>query len=345
MEQDPIVHPFVQWPSADRRPAPQQAYIPQPRSRREQVPNPYHLLQQHGMANKRKSDVLDSAEKSLGKRQRRQALNDHAMADTATNSDELLEYVKPTPDFLSVLTCCAPFEDGLRESGFLNKYDYTNLRMSCKTTAKVLKPYPYGEAEPDTKDPFFAELRLRFCSHCGNGSDKFVVKPCAGYGPRQGCHFDNSFVCIHCVTSGHRHRHLDREEREVCACRPCSEAFRVNGTLQRCQCGYRTPEDIVRPSEWQCWDCTVTANGFEEEDLHGLMDLEAIQSNIKANQSHHRSAIELSRWSGPYSKCCPSCGCLPSQIRKSWTNVELDDNFHWPRHSVRVCLTCHQLRE
>ncbi|KIW88726.1 uncharacterized protein Z519_10772 [Cladophialophora bantiana CBS 173.52] len=67
------------------------------------------------------------------------------------------------PDFVSVLSHIAPFEHGLRRAGVLNKYDYARLRMTCKTTAELLKPYPYNPRRQDTKDPYFAGLRVITC--------------------------------------------------------------------------------------------------------------------------------------------------------------------------------------
>ncbi|OQV03173.1 hypothetical protein CLAIMM_08252 [Cladophialophora immunda] len=99
---------------------------------------------------------------------------------TTTNSPgDYPIYSAPRPDFLSVFNRVAPFVDGLRESGILDRYDYARLRMTCKTTAQELKPYPYDRTEADTKDPYFAGVQAIPCDDCGIPSDR------AAGGPRE----------------------------------------------------------------------------------------------------------------------------------------------------------------
>ncbi|KIW78209.1 hypothetical protein Z517_08042 [Fonsecaea pedrosoi CBS 271.37] len=112
-----------------------------------------------------------------------------ALRSPPNNPGEYPSHVRPKLNFLSVFTQVAPFADGLREAGGLDRYDYTRLRMVCTTIAQVFRPYPYDRLEPDTKERYFTGLQAIACDDCGTPSSSLVVKPCHGMGSRSAGRF------------------------------------------------------------------------------------------------------------------------------------------------------------
>ncbi|EXJ70171.1 uncharacterized protein A1O5_06239 [Cladophialophora psammophila CBS 110553] len=259
---------------------------------------------------------------------------------------------RPKPDFVSVLSHIAPFEHGLRRAGVLNQYDYARLRMACKTTAELLKPYPYNPRRQDTKDPYFAGLRVTPCDQCHMmTSDRLLVKPCYGHGcPNTGgtsaC---GKFICISCVFSAHLKSNRSRISDEVHYCRPCSQRFHQGRTEsqapRRCQCGWRENEDVrdQPSSEWLCFGCRSKRNEMLPITAsHNVLTLEVQQSRFPLDRGQPPSAGNLKRWIGLSSNNrndCPGCGIDYAALGWTWMNSDSElDGDDWPRDMVRQCV-------
>lgn len=303
---------------------------------------------------KRKPAEIDGIEELPSKRRR---LNQDAPNFlTAVNRVPVPEHpVLPSwsrpRGFLGLFTHIPDFQKGLLEVGGLTAYDYTRLRMSCRTIAEAWKPYPHKEFEPDSKDPYFAGLCPVACNEegCRRTSDKVPIRRCYGrYHPGifSGC---NKYLCLYCVWTAQRDFDQHKiEGNELHYCRPCSKSFNRHRTgpasLKQCECGFKNRDNIHKQpySEWQCSCCRASLNKMlSHVARHNLINLEA-----------QELVAPRDRWLGPYMhglarwidtaainrNNCPGCGRWYGKLVKTYHHC--DNNGHWPRDMVRQCVVC-----
>ncbi|KIW35088.1 uncharacterized protein PV07_01808 [Cladophialophora immunda] len=271
---------------------------------------------------------------------------------TTTNSPgDYPIYSAPRPDFLSVFNRVAPFVDGLRESGILDRYDYARLRMTCKTTAQELKPYPYDRTEADTKDPYFAGVQAIPCDDCGIPSDRLVVKPCHGLGTWKseggfsGC---GKLVCTYCVMFAQGSRWAEGAY-ELHYCRPCGWRFHRDHpgarTGEPCRCDFKHGGDVVdQPdSQWQCESCRRTLHEtLSTAARDNLMALEAERLVFVRDHSQHPFAGGSRRWINDARRnrnFCPGCGVDYLGLIRTWEDSDWD-GIRYPHDMVRQCMAC-----
>ncbi|KIY01391.1 uncharacterized protein Z520_02943 [Fonsecaea multimorphosa CBS 102226] len=304
-------------------------------------------------AQKRDITAIEGTEEPPGKRHHRD-LTKALLTTPNSLLGDYPAYSPPQPDFLSVFSRIAPFVDGLRECGGLDRYDYTRLRMTCKTTAQEWKPYPYDRCEPDTQDRYFAGLQAIPCSDCGVPSDRLVVKPCYGLGPWKADGFSgcNKLVCAYCVVKALRaHGPYRNVGNELHYCQPCSWNLCRTSTqalAHECQCTFHHSGDIVdQPDpEWQCTDCRVTLlEKLSNAARDNLMIMETQQHVVVRDERRHPFAAGgLERWINPDHENrnhCPGCGIHYIDLVQTWEDdAEWDEMGYWHADMVRRCASC-----
>ncbi|OAP57482.1 hypothetical protein AYL99_08220 [Fonsecaea erecta] len=281
-----------------------------------------------------------------------------ALLTTPNGLDDLPVFSVPRPDFLTVFSRVAPFADGLRESAILDRYDYTRLRMTCRTIAEVWKPYPYDRGRPDTKDRYFAGVQAIPCDDCGIPSDRLVVKPCHGMGPEKAGSFSGceKLVCTYCVMFAQRsHASPMNVDNELHYCQPCSwHFFRRMQTRDpaegRCRCALRSGGPVVEQpdSEWQCKDCRIAlVEKLSCAARDNLMAMEARGQVFARDYTRHPFAGGVNRWidhEHANRNHCPGCGINYIQLLQTWEDSNWDEIADWPCGMVRQCMTCLELK-
>ena len=326
------------------------------RIRKQQSPNMTNL--------KRKIAVLDTIEEEAGKRQCTtkieswQAMQTDSPNSTSSsspsltdnNDDNLPVYIRPSPNLLSVFAHVQPFADGLRECGILDRFDYTNLRKACRTTAIELKPYPYDRARPDTKEHYFAGIQPIKCSACAIGSDKLVVKPCGGRRSQDGC---KANLCLYSVMKARRDLDQQLKASEMHYCRHCTERLLVEARQYGlCQCGDHPGQDTIDllNEHWLCGECHGSAHGRGIEVARGnLLRLEAAQGVCPRDWNESPDS-GLLRWIAPdfampwFRNNCPGCGCDYGHLIDSYAGTPLEfdvDNLNIvPQNMMVQCMIC-----
>ncbi|KAI1629177.1 hypothetical protein EDD37DRAFT_39771 [Exophiala viscosa] len=258
-------------------------------------------------------------------------------------------FSKPKADFLSVLTSIPDFRDGLRECGVLTSYQYTRLRMSCRTVADNWKPFPHNPTTSDTKDPYFAGLKPVKCDElgCFNTSTHVAIRRCFGRfhpGMFSGC---NKNLCIQCVWKAQQAHDIHKNpETEMYHCYHCSRDRRITRDMHPCDCGLTNRPNIHHQpySDWQCMACrSIQVKGLKMEARRNLEDSEADNRILPRDAWYTGSnATDLNRWISTEARVrnnCPGCGqrCrqLPGQFATRANGLP-----PLPRAMIRQCMIC-----
>lgn len=267
---------------------------------------------------------------------------------TLPDSPKAPTYPKPKANFLSLFTSIPDFRDALRKGGNLTAYQYTRLRMTCRTVADTWKPFPHDPSTPDTQDPYFVGLKPVKCDelNCPNTSARVAVRRCFGrYHPGifSGC---NKYLCIQCVWQAQQAYDLHKSPHtEMYYCYYCSRDRNILQQMGQCDCGLQNRENINHQpySDWQCMACRASQfRVFKMQARRNLENLEATNMVLPRDPRCKDNTPSLKRWictTGRVRNNCPGCGRHCKQLLGQFA-TRGSGLPPLPRGMIRQCMVC-----